>query len=62
VGWTAGDGSPNRVRHDALKDNACINHAESVEVLFDPTRVSYQKLLQVFWHNVDPLTACLKKR
>ena len=31
-------------------------HAESVEVLFDPARVSYEKLLQVFWHNVDPLT------
>lgn len=32
-------------------------HAESVEVLYDPARVSYAKLLEVFWHNVDPLTA-----
>ncbi|MFO0699660.1 MAG: peptide-methionine (S)-S-oxide reductase MsrA [Nitrospira sp.] len=31
-------------------------HAESVEVTYDPTRVTYQKLLDVFWHNVDPLT------
>ncbi len=31
-------------------------HAESVEVTYDPTKVSYQKLLEVFWHNVDPLT------
>ena len=29
-------------------------HAEAVEVLFDPARVSYEKLLSVFWHNVDP--------
>jgi peptide-methionine (S)-S-oxide reductase len=29
-------------------------HAESVEVVFDPRRVSYQKLLEVFWHNIDP--------
>jgi peptide-methionine (S)-S-oxide reductase len=29
-------------------------HAESVEVLYDPAKVSYEKLLDVFWHNVDP--------
>jgi peptide-methionine (S)-S-oxide reductase len=31
-------------------------HAESVKVVYDPTRVSYEKLLYVFWRNVDPLT------
>ena len=31
-------------------------HAESVEVVYDPARVSYQKLLDSFWKNVDPLT------
>ena len=31
-------------------------HAESVEVTYDPTKVTYQKLLDAFWHNVDPLT------
>ncbi len=31
-------------------------HAESVEVLYDPAKVSYQKLLDHFWKNVDPLT------
>lgn len=31
-------------------------HAESVEVSYDPAKVSYQKLLEVFWHNVDPVT------
>jgi peptide-methionine (S)-S-oxide reductase len=30
-------------------------HAEAVEIVFDPTKVSYEKLLDVFWHNVDPL-------
>jgi len=29
-------------------------HAESVEVIFDPQKISYRKLLDVFWHNVDP--------
>ena len=31
-------------------------HAESVEVVYDPSKVSYQKLLDAFWHNVDPIT------
>ena len=31
-------------------------HAESVEVIYDPSRVSYQKLLDAFWRNVDPIT------
>ncbi len=29
-------------------------HAESVEVLYDPAKVSYEQLLDVFWHNIDP--------
>ncbi len=29
-------------------------HAESVEVTYDPGKTSYEKLLDVFWHNVDP--------
>lgn len=32
-------------------------HAESVEVRFDPSKISYEKLLDVYWHNVDPLTS-----
>lgn len=31
-------------------------HAESVEVVYDPAKVSYQKLLDTFWRNVDPVT------
>ncbi len=29
-------------------------HAEAVEVKYDPTRISYDKLLDVYWHNIDP--------
>src|SRR5205823_6251761 len=31
-------------------------HAESVEIVYDPGKIGYAKLLDVFWHNVDPLT------
>jgi peptide-methionine (S)-S-oxide reductase len=31
-------------------------HAEAVEIAYDPSRVSYEKLLQVFWRNIDPTT------
>ena len=30
-------------------------HAESVQVVYDPDKISYEKLLDIFWHNVDPL-------
>jgi len=29
-------------------------HAESVEVRFDPSKIGYARLLEVFWHNIDP--------
>lgn len=30
-------------------------HAEAVQVKYDPTRVSYSALLEVFWRNIDPI-------
>ena len=32
-------------------------HLEAVRVEYDPARVTYEKLLEVFWHNIDPLDA-----
>jgi peptide-methionine (S)-S-oxide reductase len=29
-------------------------HAESIEISYDPAVISYSKLLDVFWHNIDP--------
>jgi len=29
-------------------------HAEVVEIIYDPAKISYEKLLLVFWHNIDP--------
>jgi peptide-methionine (S)-S-oxide reductase len=30
-------------------------HAEAVEIAYDPAKVTFEKLLDVFWHNIDPL-------
>jgi len=32
-------------------------HAEAVQIIYDPNKVSYQQLLKIFWRNVDPITA-----
>ena len=31
-------------------------HAESVQIIYDPRRIGYEKLLNVYWHNIDPTT------
>jgi peptide-methionine (S)-S-oxide reductase len=31
-------------------------HAESVQIVYDPKKISYSDLLKVFWHNIDPTT------
>ncbi len=30
-------------------------HTEAVDIVFDPSKTSYQELLHVFWRNIDPL-------
>ena len=31
-------------------------HAEAVQVIYDPKKVTYEKLLYVYWRNIDPTT------
>jgi peptide-methionine (S)-S-oxide reductase len=31
-------------------------HTESIEVTYDPSKVTYEDLLEVFWRNIDPTT------
>jgi len=31
-------------------------HAESVRIVFDPAKITYKTLLDVFWRNIDPTT------
>ena len=32
-------------------------HAESVEIVYDPARIRFEELLDVYWHNIDPTVA-----
>ena len=32
-------------------------HSEALQVVYDPKKITYEKLLEVFWRNIDPLAA-----
>src|SRR5262247_579804 len=50
-GYTGGK-TANPTYHDVSA--GMTGHAESVEIVFDPKRVSYERLLEHFWHTIDP--------
>jgi peptide-methionine (S)-S-oxide reductase len=31
-------------------------HAESVQIVYDPTKITYARLLELFWRTIDPTT------
>ncbi|MEM7706785.1 MAG: peptide-methionine (S)-S-oxide reductase MsrA [Pseudomonadota bacterium] len=53
-GYTGGD-ALNPSYRDVVSGRT--GHAEAVEVVYDPSKVSYEELLQVFWLNIDPTVA-----
>ena len=54
VGYTGGH-TKDPSYHEV--GSGTTGHAESIEVVYDPTKVTYADLLKVFWRNVDPTDA-----
>jgi peptide-methionine (S)-S-oxide reductase len=40
----------------ATVETGKTGYAESVEVQYDAARISYERLLDIYWHHIDPLT------
>ncbi len=53
VGYTGGS-----TKNPTYKEvtSGSTNHAEAIEITFDPSKISYEKLLDVFWKMHDPTT------
>ena len=52
-GYDGGD-TPNPTYEEVSAGDT--GYAESVLVEYDPARISYDELLEIFWHSVDPTT------
>lgn len=52
-GFTGGR-TPSPTYEDVSRGGT--GHVEAVKVVYDPARIGYEKLLDVFWRNIDPTT------
>ncbi len=43
--------------HPTYQDYANKGFIEAIQITYDPKKISYQKLLNVFWHQIDPTDA-----
>lgn len=46
-------GPEERPTYEQVSSGA-TGHAEAVEIVYDPSKVTYERLLEVYWRNVDP--------
>jgi len=53
-GYTGGH-TVNPTYQDVTSETT--GHMEAIEVIYDPAKVTYEKLLDVFWHQIDPTDA-----
>ena len=52
VGYTGGT-TKNPSYEDVISDST--GHYEAIKVEYDPTKVAYTRLLEIYWENIDPL-------
>ncbi len=54
VGYTGGTIANPTYKQVSSGDTG---HVEAIEVYYDPKEISYKRLLEIFWHNIDPTDA-----
>lgn len=54
VGYTGGE-SKNPTYQQVSAGHT--GHTEAIEIIYNPQQITYQELLTIFWHNIDPLDA-----
>jgi len=54
VGYTGG--SKETANYELVSAHK-TQHREAIEVTYDPAQISYEQLLDVFWHNINPTQA-----
>lgn len=57
VATTAGyeGGTTNNPRYEQVESGR-TGHAETVQVVYDPKKISYAQLVDAYWHHIDPTT------
>ena len=50
-------GGPEQNPTYAQVSSGATGHTEAIRVVYDPSRIGYARLLEVFWHNIDPTQA-----
>lgn len=50
-GYTGG--KVDRPTYEEVSDGE-TGHAEAIQITYDPQKVAYEKLLDIFWQNIDP--------
>jgi peptide-methionine (S)-S-oxide reductase len=53
-GYTGGDKKDPTYREVSAGGTG---HTEAVQIVYDPTKVTYDQLLKVYWRNIDPTTS-----
>lgn len=51
VGFT--DGKVENPTYEEVSTGE-TGHAEAIDIVYDPKQVSYERLLKIYWHNIDP--------
>lgn len=53
VGYTGG--KEKNPTYEEVSDHR-TGHTEAIQIIYDPSKIAYRKLLDIYWRNIDPTT------